>query len=87
MTTAYRTPEAPAAPRVRYRWTLVDFPSNDDLSSLVAGVTLVVIATWLVLAGCFIAHGAAPYVLRWAAVNIVLTALWCLAFVRREVVS
>ena len=87
MTTAYRTPEAPAAPPVRYRWSVIDLPSNDELSSLVAVVTLVVIATWLVLAGCFVIHAAAPYVLRWAAVNVVLTVLWCLAFVRREVVS
>lgn len=86
MTTAYRHPEAPAAPRVRYKWTLIELPSNDDLSSLVVFVTLAVIASWLILACCFIAHGSAPYVLRWAAVNVALTALWCITFVRREVV-
>lgn len=85
MTTPYRAPEAPTAPRVRYEWTLVDLPDSDSLAWIIAWTTVAELLSWPILAGCFIGYGAAPFVLRWAAVNVVATALWCLAFVRREV--
>lgn len=77
--------EAPAPPRVRYVWTLIDPPAEQSIAELIVWLTFGVFLSWLALACCFVADGAAPYVLRWAAVNGVATALWCLAFVRREV--
>lgn len=85
MTTPYRAPEAPTAPRVRYEWTLVDLPNNDDLAGIVGWLTGGLALSWLALPVCFVGFGPAPFVLRWAAVNVVAIALWCLVFVRREV--
>lgn len=81
MTTAYRTPEAPTAPRVRYEWRLTEWGKSDGGF----GLLLAVVATVGFNAAAFVIDGPAPFVLRWAAVNVVELALWCLAFVRREV--
>lgn len=66
---------------VRPRWRLLDFGASFSA----AYFSLVLAPSVLCNAGCLIAFGPAPFVLRWAAVNVVAVALWCLAFVRREV--
>ena len=78
---AYRTPTPPDPVRPRYRWTLSEWGKSDGGFCLV----LVVVISCALAAGCFVAYGAAPFVARWAAVNLAAAALWCLAFVRREV--
>lgn len=77
----YRAPDAPKPPAVRRRWTLNEWGHSDGG----AACFMVVLASVVCLAAAFVIFGPAPFVLRWAAVNVVAVALWCLAFVRREV--
>lgn len=81
MTTPYRTPAPPEAPRVRHRWIVREV--GDDVGEGCAGV-LALLA--LAVALCFIVSGAAPYILRALLVWAIFAVAWCLAFVRREVV-
>lgn len=78
----YRSPDAPPPPVVRRVWALTEWGRSDGGF----GLALVVALSGLFAAGCFVAYGPAPFVQRWAAVNVVGGTLWCLAFVRREAV-
>lgn len=85
--TPYRlaSPKPDPAPSMRWRWSLLRDEFNKPSGAFFW-------LTWwfltgFALAAMFVWHGAAPMVLRWAAVQALGLLAWALVFVRAERMS